>query len=342
MISSSLQPEEAWGCGPLRELIDDESCDEIMVNSFDAIWIEKAGRLTRSTLTFSNEESYQAFVNRLLIESALALDLRHPVGDTQWRQFRLHITLPPVTHRPVLSFRRLRSTSARFEDLLSLDWAPPETVQTLRALIANRQTILVAGPTGSGKTTFIQAALWTLPEHERCAIIEDSPELTAPNSASVCLRTRYDSHQVLPDILLGDLVRHSLRMRPDRLVLGEVRGAEARDLVLALSSGHRGSFGSIHAKNDVEALRRLEVCVQLGAPHWSLETIRRLLAWSIDAVVVVGRDPVHPERRCLQSLSRITSVEEHGLLLESVWNAPRSSASIQEVSARKESFGGRI
>jgi pilus assembly protein CpaF len=163
--------------------------------------------------------------------------------------------------------------------------------------------------------------LQELPQNERVVVLEDTAEIVIPNDASTRLLTRHDSHGLLPTVDLTELLRQSLRMRPDRLVVGEVRSAEAKDLLLALSTGHQGSMGTLHASSASQAILRLEMLVQLGAPHWSLTTIRRLLGLSLNGIVVVGRN-AQGERK-LQSIYELSAVEETGVLLDPVFQEDR-------------------
>ena len=181
-------------------------------------------------------------------------------------------------------------------------------------LVEQKRNFLVVGTTGTGKTSILNACLKSLGSNERTVIIEDSRELTLSNSASLRLLTRDDPQKILPPIDQGDLVRHALRLRPDRLVIGEIRGPEAKDLLMALSTGHSGSFSTLHAATAAQALIRLEMLIQLGAPHWNLQAIRRLIFMSLQAIAVVGRG--QNGARQLQGIFILSSLEETGFLLE--------------------------
>ena len=182
-------------------------------------------------------------------------------------------------------------------------------------MIERRKNILFLGPTGCGKTTVLGACLKELASSERVVILEDTDELPRPNTASSKLLTRPQQGSTLPEVTLSDLVRQSLRMRPFRLVMGEVRGAEAKDLLLALATGHSGSMGTIHSADARQALLRLEMLVQLGAPQWSLQAIRQLIHLSVEALVVCGYEG---GQRRLHGLFQVAALESIGFLLEPI------------------------
>jgi pilus assembly protein CpaF len=193
------------------------------------------------------------------------------------------------------------------------NWATDHS-EFVENLVATKKNFLVVGPTGSGKTSVIDACLACVKEHERVLILEDTYELKSPNPVSCKMMTRFDPHGVLPEITTHDLLRSALRMRPDRLVIGEIRGAEAKDYLLAVSTGHSGSFSSLHASQASEALLRLEMLIQMAAPQWNLMAIRRLLMLSVDGFLVLSRR--QPGRSNFLGYWRLTSLEESGIILE--------------------------
>jgi pilus assembly protein CpaF len=171
------------------------------------------------------------------------------------------------------------------------------------------------GPTGSGKTAVLNACLAEISKDERVVILEDTDELRCANPLSTKLLSRWDSQKILSEVTLSDLVRLSLRLRPDRLVMGEVRGPEAKDLLMALSTGHRGSLATLHAETAQQALLRLEMLIQLGAPQWSLQAVRQLIHLSLDVIVVLKMEG---RRRRLHGMWRLSSLETFGFTLEPI------------------------
>lgn len=309
---------EFEGVGPLQPLMDDESITEIIVNSLDQIWFEKKGELFLHQDRFASELTYQNFIERICQESRSQISLERPFCDGRFRNFRLHLVSSELTKNDfALTLRRQSQNPWTLEKLAESRWTSATGLQILRDWLKKKKSFLVVGETGSGKTSVLNACLQELPKNERIVILEDTPEVVIPNGASSRILTRQDSNGLLPIVDLTELLRQSLRMRPDRLVVGEVRGAEAKDLLLALSTGHQGSLGTLHASSAHQAILRLEMLVQLGAPHWSLQTIRRLMGLSLNGVIVVGRNKDGDRR--LKSISELSAVEETGVLLDPVF-----------------------
>lgn len=311
---------EFEGFGPLETLMGDEEISEILVNGWDNIWIERGGRLSRHADRFASPRSYRQALERLGDESHLHLSVERPMAQGKLRGFRVQMIGAELTQdQTALSLRRHPKNPWNFESLAKIGWARPEAFAILDEWIRGHLNFLVVGPAGSGKTSIVNACLQRTPDNERTLLLEDTQELACPNPVSQRLLTRQDPQGILPEIPMSELVRQSLRLRPDRLVLGEIRSAEAKDFLMALSTGHAGSFGTIHASSAHQALIRLEMLVQLGAPHWGLGAIRRLIYLSLQGIVVVGRNE-KGERR-LQGLYRISSLEENGLLVERLFDA---------------------
>lgn len=309
---------EFEGVGPLVSLIEDESVSEIIINSLDEIWYERSGQLHRLDDQFASELTYQNFIERVCQESKSQVSLERPFCDGRFRNFRLHLVSSELTKsQAILTLRRQNKNPWKLESLFERGWTNQQGMDLLFNWIENKKSFLVVGETGSGKTSVLNACLQKLPENERVVILEDTAEVVIPNKASTRLLTRHDAQGLLPTIDLTELLRQSLRMRPDRLVVGEVRGAEAKDLLLALSTGHHGSMGTLHASSAHQAIMRLEMLVQLGAPHWSLQTIRRLLALSLNGILVVGRNS--KGERKLKSIYELSAVEDMGILLDPIF-----------------------
>jgi pilus assembly protein CpaF len=320
-LDSGLQlrlQNEFEGVGPLLPLIEDENITEIIVNSLSDIWFEKSGHLYRLEDQFASDLTYQNFIERLCQEAKVQISLERPFCDGRFRNFRLHLVSSELTKsQSILTLRRQNSNPWTLNRLIETGWTNPKGAELLDSWIQQKKSFLVVGETGSGKTSVLNACLQQLPQNERVVILEDTAEIVIPNKASTRLLTRHDSQNLLPTIDLTELLRQSLRMRPDRIVVGEVRGAEAKDLLLALSTGHQGSMGTLHASSAHQAIMRLEMLVQLGAPHWSLQTIRRLLALSLNGILVVGRN--EKGQRKLRSVYELTAVEETGILLDPIF-----------------------
>ncbi len=309
--------QEMFASGPLEPLMTDPLITEILINGHDSVWYEKFGQLHCHDDRFFSPASLNNFLHKVMNDARVQANLERPFADGYWQGFRLHIILPPLTQNAVhLSLRRHPENPWTFKSFAEIDWAPPHAIDFLQKLVKEHQSFLIIGGTGSGKTSVLNACLQEMISNERIVTIEDTNEIRLPNAASVKLISRQDPSKILPDVDQCELLRQALRMRPDRIVVGEVRGHEAKDLLMALSTGHRGGLGTLHAENPRQALLRLEMLVQMGAPQWSLRAIRHLIFFGIQYMVTVGK--VGGQRK-LRSISRITSLEENGFCLEPVY-----------------------
>jgi len=309
--------DEYFGAGPLEPLFQDHLITEIIVNGGDSIWFERQGRLQRADDVFLSELTYRNFIARLSRDAGIQATLDCPFADGRWRDARVHLIIPPASgDQAVITLRRHPDSPWTFASLAARGWASETALRALRDLVQNRRNFLIVGGTGSGKTSALNACLGEFGAAERTLIIEDTSELRAPNAASSKLLTRRDAQGLLREIDQGELLRQALRMRPDRLVMGEIRGGEAKDLLMAFATGHSGCMGTLHADSARQALLRLEMLIQLGAPQWSLSAVRTLIWLSLHAIVVVGRTK-EGERR-LEGIYKIASLEDIGFLIEKV------------------------
>ncbi len=308
---------EFFQLGPLEALTADESVTEIIVNGSREIWYESAGRFLRHPDSFLTPSTFKNTVERICSEAGATVNLAEPFADGRWRNFRMHLVSAPLADREFhLTLRRISAVPWTLARLQECGWADSKSMDRLKELVATRKNIIFIGATGSGKTSVLGAALKAIPADERAVIIEDTDELPVPNAASTKLLTRCSSASALREVTLAELVKQSLRMRPHRLVVGEVRGGEAKDLLLALATGHTGSLGTLHATDPRQALLRLEMLVQMGAPQWSTQAIRQLIHLSVDHIVLCGNANGH---RRLEGLYKVAALESFGFLLEQIF-----------------------
>lgn len=310
--------KEYFQYGPLEPLINDDQVTEIVINRSDSIWFESGGKLHLFDDHFFSLLTYEHFLQRLYLEIGMEPSLNNPFLDSYWKGHRIHI-VSNYRHKnsdAKLTIRKHKISNWTLSELLNKNWCSNEEAKMLSELILHRKNFLVIGPTGAGKTSVLRALLSECPNNDRILVIEDSLEIGEINPSGTHLITRFDSRGLLPDITLTDLVRQSLRMRPNRIVIGEVRGGEAKDLLMALATGHEGSAGTLHAANPNQALIRLEMLIQMGAPHWSLSAIRKLLSMSIDNLIVCKR--CEDGRRKLDGIYKIVGTEENGLIIENL------------------------
>lgn len=306
---------EMHSWGPIESLLTDESITEILINGPSAIWLERNGHLQKHPDCFFSETSYRNFLDRLSHAAHAHITTEFPCADGRFGDFRLSLIGAELTQtHPHVTLRRHPKNPWSFARLAEHQWCAVDCLPFFEDLVKRRKNFLVVGPTGSGKTSVLNSFLNLMPENERMVVIEDTSEISLPNKASLKLLTREDPQGVLPSVDQAQLVRRSLRLRPDRMVMGEVRGAEAKDFLMALATGHSGSFGTLHAQDAGQALIRLEMLIQMGAPQWSLAAIRRLIQMSLDYVIVAERKADGSRR--MKGVYRITSLEETGFLLE--------------------------
>ncbi len=307
---------EYFGAGPLHDLLARSGVTEIIVNGPGSVWYEDGGRLREWGDRFLSDLTYRNFLERVCKDAGSQISLERPFTDGSWGEFRVHLIGPPAATRPVLSLRRHPASPWTLDTLASRDWAPPEAMACVRQLIDRKRNFLIVGGTGSGKTSVLNACLQALAPDERAVLIEDTSELAVPNASSTKLLTRRDAGGQLREIDQAELVKQSLRMRPDRLVMGEIRGAEAKDLLMAFATGHTGCMGTLHADSARQALLRLEMLIQLGASQWNLHAVRTLVLLSLHAIVVVKRAADGARR--LEGVYRVASLEDVGFLLEKI------------------------
>jgi pilus assembly protein CpaF len=285
--------ERSFGLGPLEPLMADEDVDEIMVSGTRPVWVERHGRVEPTTARFAREDDLRHAIERILAPAGRRVDEAEPLCDARLPDgSRVNVVLPPLAvDGPQLTIRRFRPRPLLADELVARGTWPPGALELLRGAVAARLNILVSGGTGSGKTTTLGALSAFAGADERIVTIEDTAELRLQQPHVVRLEARPASVEGRGEITIRRLVRNALRMRPDRIVVGEVRGPEALDMLAAMSSGHDGSLCTVHASSPEEALRRLEVLAlmaDVGLPH---AAVRAQVASAVDLVVHQARLP---------------------------------------------------
>jgi pilus assembly protein CpaF len=281
--------DELGGLGPLEGLLRDPAVTDVMVNGADEVHVERAGVLVRAEVAFDDDQHVARTLARSLGPLGVRLDRAHPYADAVLPGgVRLHAILPPLADRPTVTLRRVPAVIPSWEELAATGAVPPELRAHLVAAVAARRNLAVCGRAGVGKTTLLARLLAEVGD-DRVVVIEDAPELRRPARHTVHLRTRAASPDGGGAVDVADLVRNALRMRPDRLVVGEVRGREVADLLQAMNTGHDGSMTTIHANGADEALVRVEgMALLAGIP---LSAARAQVATALDLVVALDRDP---------------------------------------------------
>jgi len=307
--------EEMDGYGPILPFFRDPLITEILIDSPSEIYIEKGGKLQKSEAQFASEKTFHRLIKKLLHDIDRVADQRHPMVDgTLADGSRVHICLPPVSAGPVVSIRRHAQVQWSLETIQEEGMFSKETYEKLLTKINERANILICGATGCGKTTFLRSLINKVPEHERVITVEDTSELALTRPNTVSLLTRISLENYLPSVTLNDLLKNALRMRPDRLVVGEIRSEEALVFLDAVSTGHTGSMSSIHGSSPSQGLSRLEHLVSRAAPQWSMESIRKLIYEGVDLVISLERKN---KSRQVQEIAELAGLESFGYLLDS-------------------------
>jgi pilus assembly protein CpaF len=283
----------ASGLGPLEPLLSDPAVDEVLVNGHDSVFVERGGRIERSEAGFGSEEELMHAIERILAPLGRRVDEASPLCDARLPDgSRVNVVIPPLSlGGPCLTIRRFRPRGFSLEDLVAAGALSGELGELLARCVAARAAILVSGGTGSGKTTMLGALSGAIPGEERIVTIEDAAELRLRQGHVVRLEARPANLEGRGEVGIRQLVRNALRMRPDRIVVGEVRGGEALDMLQALNTGHDGSLTTVHANSPEDALRRVETLALMagvGLPH---AAVREQVASAIELVVHLARLP---------------------------------------------------
>ena len=310
---------EILGLGPLEPLMSDPHISDILVNGPGEVFIERRGRLHRTDICFADNAHVVRIIQRIAGRVGRRVDESSPTVDARLADgSRVHAVVPPLALRgPTLSIRRFGAKPLRIDDLLGCGSLLPEMVEFLAAAIEARVSLLISGGTGAGKTTLLNALSSYLPHDERIVTIEDSAELQLQHPHVVSLETRTANTEGSGAVTIRDLVRNSLRMRPDRILVGEVRGAEAMDMLQAMNTGHEGSLTTIHANDVGDALSRLEVMVGMTGYDFPVDVMRQYIVAGIRLVVHVGR--LKGGVRRVMRIAEIVGIENGAYRLEEIF-----------------------
>ncbi len=310
-ISSRIE-DELLNYGPINSILNLQDVSEVLVNGWDLVHYEKSGVLLKSDDIFFSEQTYNSVLERLAQNCGTYLGREKPFIEAQLNNLRITIIFGEISRgTPILSIRVQPKNSWTLPRLQEKGFLKTSQVLQIKKILAARKNFLVIGSTGTGKTSLLQALLAET-KSERNIIIEDTQELQLPNSLSVSLLTRQDPGKTVTDITMDELLTRALRLRPDRLIVGEIRGKEAMSLLLALATGHDGSFGSLHARSAPEALIRLEMLIQMGAPQWNLTSVRKLISMTLKYILVLEKKD---GTRQLKEILEICSLEDTGFTL---------------------------
>jgi pilus assembly protein CpaF len=316
--------DEVMGLGPLEPLLADPSVSDILVNGAHHVYVERAGKIEPTDIRFHDDAHLLNIIDRIVSRVGRRIDESVPMVDARLQDgSRVNAIIPPLAlDGPVLSIRRFGKDALTTDDLIRLGSLSPALVDLLKAVVLARLNVMISGGTGSGKTTLLNVISGFIPERERIITIEDSAELQLRQPHVVRLETRQVNVEGRGQITQRDLVRNSLRMRPDRIVVGEVRGAEALDMLQAMNTGHDGSLTTVHANSSRDALSRIETMVAMSGVQFPIAALRAQIAAAIDVIIHVER---HEDgRRRVTSLQEINGMEADTISMSEIFTFTRS------------------
>ncbi len=308
--------DELLGLGPLEPLLRDEDVTDIVVNGHDQVYVEKHGKLHRTDIHFHDDQHLMLIIDRIVSQVGRRVDESSPMVDARLRDgSRINAIIPPLAiDGPALSIRRFGKKRLAIDTLVARESISPEMVAMLQAMIRARLNLLVCGGTGSGKTTLLNCLSGFVPEDERIVTIEDSAEISLQQPHVVRLESRPPNLEGKGEVTARDLVRNTLRMRPDRIIIGEVRGAEVFDMLQAMSTGHDGSLSTIHANSSRECLGRLEIMMLLSGFSIPQRAMRQQIASAIHIIVHVAR--MSDGSRKVIKISEVTGMEGDAIMMQ--------------------------
>jgi pilus assembly protein CpaF len=310
---------EILGLGPLEPLVRDDTVSDILVNRHDEVFIERAGLLELSEVRFRDNAHLMKIINKIVSNIGRRIDESSPMVDARLPDgSRVNAIIPPLAlDGPVLSIRRFNVSRPTIEDIIKRDSLTSEMAEVLKAIVKAKLNVLISGGTGSGKTTLLNILSSFLNRDERIITVEDAAELQLQKHNVVRLETRPCNIEGKGEITQRDLVRNALRMRPDRIIVGEVRGPEVMDMFQAMNTGHEGSMTTVHANNPRDALLRLETMINLAGYQIPQKALRSLISSSLDAIIQLSRHSDGVRR--VVSISEITGMEQEVISLQEIF-----------------------
>jgi len=316
----NLIENEINGYGPITELLSDKNITEIMVNGPDEIYIEIDGRLIKDeSVSFINDEHIVRTIQRMIQPLGRTIDASNPMVDSRLKDgSRINAIIPPLSLKgPVITIRKFKESISTIDDFLRMGTLTPYMARFLEACVIGRLNIIVCGGTGSGKTTLLNILSSFISNHERVVTIEDAAELKLRQEHVIPLETRVMNYDSKGEVTIRDLVINALRMRPDRIVVGECRGKEAFDMLQAMNTGHDGSLTTLHSNGGVDALNRLETMVLMSGLDIPIKAIREYIFNAIDLVVNIER--LNDGRRKIVSISELEDVRDGSIVLKDIF-----------------------
>jgi len=320
---------EVYGLGPIEPLLRDPEISDILVNTARQVYVERHGKLEPTTVMFRNDAHLLQIIDRIVSKVGRRVDESSPMVDARLPDgSRVNAIIPPLAlDGPLLSIRRFGKSALTVEDLMRLGTLTPDMVAVLRAMVRSRLNVLVSGGTGSGKTTLLNCLSSFIPDQERIVTIEDSAELQLQQPHVCRLETRPPNIEGRGEVTQRDLVRNSLRMRPDRIIVGEVRGGESLDMLQAMNTGHDGSISTIHANTPRDSISRLEMMMQMSGFSLPTRAMRQQISSALDLIVSTAR--LTDGSRKVTSISEVAGMEGDTIMLQELFAYQREGVDEQ-------------
>ena len=311
--------DEVTGLGPLEPLLADTTISDIMVNGYATCYIERFGKLELTPVRFRDNAHLQQIITRIVSRVGRRIDESSPMADARLPDgARVNAIIPPLAiDGPVLSIRRFGGSPLRVKDMVAINSATPEMLAFLASCVKAKLNCLVSGGTGTGKTTMLNALSSFIPENERVLTIEDAAELQLQQRHVVRLETRPPNIEGKGEVIARDLVKNALRMRPDRIIIGECRGGEVLDMLQAMNTGHEGSMTTVHANTPRDALSRVEAMVGMGGIQMSEALIRQTIARSLNVIIQLTRGT--DGKRRITSIAEITDIQAGVITMQEIF-----------------------
>lgn len=307
------------GYGPIQQFLLDDSITEIMVNATDYIYIERKGKLVRTEIRFATDAHVRRIIEKIVSRIGRRIDESSPMVDARLPDgSRVNAIVPPLAvDGPTLTIRKFTKEAFSVDDLIEFGSMTPEVAEFLRISVIAKRNILISGGTGSGKTTMLNVLTSFIPSDERLITIEDAVELQLNQDHVVRLESRPPNIEGSGEVTVRDLVRNSLRMRPDRIIVGEVRSGEALDMMQAMNTGHEGSLSTIHSNSPRDALSRLETMVLMSGVELGVRAIREQIGSSLDLLIQIDR--FRDGSRGISAISEITGMEGDIVTMQEIY-----------------------
>jgi pilus assembly protein CpaF len=311
--------DETFGFGPLEMLLKDPTISDILVNGSHKIYVERRGKLEKTDVKFRDNDHLLQIIDRIVSKVGRRVDETSPMVDARLPDgSRVNAIIPPLAlDGPTMSIRRFGANPLKLEDLLNFKAFTPEMAMLMEACIKARLNMVISGGTGCGKTTLLNTLSSFIPAEERIVTIEDAAELQLQQEHIVRLETRPANIEGRGEICTRDLVRNALRMRPDRIVIGECRGAEALDMLQAMNTGHEGSLTTLHANSPRDAQARLETMIMMGGFELPMKAMRQQISSAVDLIIQANRLQGGPRK--ITSITEVMNMEQEIIIMQDIF-----------------------